>query len=75
MPELCICFQISEELAGTTCFLLTVETSMALAQAEPVGGRAGSLPAAGGRLNPAGALLLGWDGKDAAVVADMGWDG
>lgn len=38
MPELFIYFKISEELARTACFLLTVKTSMALARAEPNGG-------------------------------------
>lgn len=38
MPELFIYFKISEELARTACFLLTVKTSMALARAEPDGG-------------------------------------
>lgn len=38
MPELRIYFKISEELAGTACFLLTVKTSVALAAPEPGGG-------------------------------------
>lgn len=50
MPELCVCFKISEELARTACFLLTVKTSVALAPSEPVGGTSPTL--AGRRQGP-----------------------